>query len=220
MPIAVVTGANRGIGLEIASQLKGKGFEVIGVCRQRSEGLDALGIEVLEGVDLTDEISISQLVTQLDGRPVNLLVNNAGRLRRDSLAQPDDEEILLQFLVNALAPLRVTRALLPLLSSGAKIAHITSRMGSIEDNTSGGMYGYRMSKAALNAAGKSMALDLAPQGIAVAILHPGFVRTDMTGGRGLIDAPESAAGLLARIDGLNLENSGSFWHMNGEVLPW
>ena len=220
MPIAVVTGANRGIGLEISSQLKDKNFEVIGVCRERSKALNELGIEVLEGVDLTDETSISQLVTQLDGRSIDLLVNNAGRLRRDSLEAADDDEVLLQFTVNALAPLRVTRALLPLLSSGAKIAHITSRMGSIEDNTSGGMHGYRMSKAALNAAGKSMALDLAPRGISVAILHPGFVRTDMTGGRGLIDTPESAAGLLARIDGLNLENSGSFWHMNGEVLPW
>jgi NAD(P)-dependent dehydrogenase (short-subunit alcohol dehydrogenase family) len=109
---------------------------------------------------------------------------------------------------------------MPLLSSGSKVAHITSRMGSIGDNTSGGMYGYRMSKAALNAAAKSMALDLAPQGVMVAVLHPGFVRTGMTGGNGLVDAPESAAGLIARIDGLTAENSGTFWHMNGDVLPW
>ena len=109
-----------------------------------------------------------------------------------------------------IAPLRLTRELSPQLVEGAKIAHITSRMGSIADNTSGSMYGYRMSKAALNAAGKSMAVDLAPKGIAVAILHPGFVRTGMTGGNGLIDAPESAAGLLARIDELTLETSGTF----------
>ena len=220
MGVAVVTGANRGIGLELASQLHQKGTEVIAVCRKRSAELDGLGIEVLEGVDLGDATSISDLPNRLDNRPIDLLINNAGRLRRDNLDQPDDEEVLQQFIINALAPLRLTRALRPLFRSGTKVAHITSRMGSIGDNTSGGMYGYRMSKAALNAAGKSLALDLQRDGISVAILHPGFVRTGMTGGNGLIDAPESAAGLLARIDGLNLDNSGTFWHMNGDVLPW
>ena len=152
-------------------------------------------------------------------QPIDVLINNAGRLRRDSLSQPDDEEVMSQFVVNAVGPLRLTRALLPLMSSGSKVAHITSRMGSIADNTSGGMYGYRMSKAALNAAAKSMTVDLAPKGIAIAILHPGFVRTGMTGGNGLVDPPESAAGLIARIDELTQETSGTFWHMNGDVLP-
>ena len=220
MGIAVVTGANRGIGLELASQLHQRGTEVIGICRQRSSELDALGIDVLEGVDVSDAISIADLTARLDHRPIDLLINNAGRLRRDTLDQPNDDEVLQQFVINALAPLRLVRALKTLFRSGTKVAHITSRMGSIGDNTSGGMYGYRMSKAALNAAGKSMALDLKRDGVSVAILHPGFVRTGMTGGNGLIDAPESAAGLLARIDELNLENSGTFWHMNGEVLPW
>ena len=175
---------------------------------------------MIEGFELTDEASYQNLGARLDQRPIKLLINNAGRLRRDTFEQPNDEELRLQFEINAVAPLRLTRELSPQLMEGAKIAHITSRMGSIADNTSGSMYGYRMSKAALNAAGKSMAVDLAPKGIAVAILHPGFVRTGMTGGNGLIDAPESAAGLLARIDELTLETSGTFWHMNGETLPW
>ena len=220
MSIAVVTGANRGIGLELTKQLHERGEEVVAICRERSPDLDALGIDVLEGADLSDETTIEGLAARLDDRSIHLLINNAGRLRRDSLVNPNDEEVIQQFVINALAPLRLTRALLPRLQQGAKIAHITSRMGSIEDNTSGGMYGYRMSKAALNAAGKSMAIDLAPRGISVAILHPGFVRTGMTGGNGLVDAPESAAGLIARIDALEASTSGTFWHMNGDILPW
>lgn len=123
--------------------------------------------------------------------------------------------------INAIAPLRCVETLLPSLGDGAKVCLITSRMGSIGDNGSGGFYGYRMSKAALNAAGVSLARDLKPRGIAVAILHPGMVATDMTArfGGGIPPA-DSAKGLLARVDELNLDNTGTFWHMNGEVLPW
>ena len=220
MGISLVTGANRGIGLAICTQLKARGDDVVAVCRTASPELSALGIDIIEGIDVSDDASIQTLPARIDNRPIDVLVNNAGRLRRDSLTQPDDAEVIAQFMVNTMGPLRVTRALMPLLSSGSKVAHITSRMGSIADNTSGGMYGYRMSKAALNAAAKSMTVDLAPQGILVTVLHPGFVRTGMTGGNGLVDTSESAAGLIARIDGLNAENSGSFWHMNGEELPW
>ena len=220
MGISLVTGANRGIGLAICTQLKARGDDVVAVCRTASPELSALGIDIIEGIDVSDDASIQTLPARIDNRPIDVLVNNAGRLRRDSLTQPDDAEVIAQFMVNTMGPLRVTRALMPLLSSGSKVAHITSRMGSIADNTSGGMYGYRMSKAALNAAAKSMTVDLAPQGILVTVLHPSFVRTGMTGGNGLVDTSESAAGLIARIDGLNAENSGSFWHMNGEELPW
>ncbi|MGC4094116.1 MAG: SDR family NAD(P)-dependent oxidoreductase [Polyangiaceae bacterium] len=114
----------------------------------------------------------------------------------------------------------MTAAFAPRLASGAKVALITSRMGSIADNTSGAYYGYRMSKAALNMAGASLAHDLLHQGVAIAIFHPGFVRTEMTGNNGGIDPKEAARGLLERIDELTLETSGSFWHMNGEQLPW
>ena len=106
------------------------------------------------------------------------------------------------------------------MTPGAKVALITSRMGSIADNSSGGSYGYRMSKAALNAAGRSLAIDLAARGIAVGLLHPGYVRTDMTGGSGNVEASEAAAMLVARIDELDAAKSGSFRHANGEELPW
>jgi len=149
-----------------------------------------------------------------------VLINNAGVLSDESLDDLDLDRIRRQFEVNSLGPLRVTAALRRNLRSGAKVAIITSRMGSIDDNTSGGRYGYRMSKAAVNMAGRSLAHDLRPDGIAVAILHPGFVRTGMTGHTGLIDPPESAAGIIARIDELTAETSGSFWHANGELLPW
>ena len=124
------------------------------------------------------------------------------------------------FEVNSLGPLLVTHALMGNLSKGSKVGLVTSRKGSIADNDSGGSYAYRMSKSALNAAGKSLSIDLKPQGIAIAILHPGWVRTDMTGHGGLINTDESVNGLLKRMDALDLSNSGTFWHTNGEELPW
>ena len=130
------------------------------------------------------------------------------------------ESMRRQFDVNALGPLRVSSALRALMVDGSKIAIITSRMGSLADNTSGGQYGYRMSKAAVNMAGRSLAHDLAPDGIAVALIHPGYVRTDMTGGSGLIDPPEAAAGIAKVVARLDQDNTGGFWHSNGSELPW
>ena len=142
-------------------------------------------------------------------------------MERVSLANLDFESIRRQFEVNAIAPLRLTSALLPNLASGSKVVLMTSRMGSINDNTSGGSYGYRMSKVALSMAGKSLAHDLRPQGIAVTILHPGLVKTRMTGfSDSGITTETSVTGLLARIEELNLNNTGTFWHANGEILPW
>jgi NAD(P)-dependent dehydrogenase (short-subunit alcohol dehydrogenase family) len=124
------------------------------------------------------------------------------------------------FQVNALGQLLLAEAVLPNLRDGGRLAFITSRMGSIADNTSGGSYAYRMSKAALNMAARSLAIDLAKRGIAVSVIHPGFVRTDMTHGQGLIDADVSARGIIARVAASSLDNSGSFWHQNGDPLPW
>jgi NAD(P)-dependent dehydrogenase (short-subunit alcohol dehydrogenase family) len=160
------------------------------------------------------------LAHRLGGIRFHLLVNNAGILTRESLEDMDFERMRQQFEVNALGPLRLTCALLPNLGHGSKVILITSRMGSLGDNTSGSRYGYRMSKAALNIAGISLAHDLKERGIAVAILHPGFVRTGMTQYKGYVDPPESAAGLISRIEELTLETSGGFWHANGERLPW
>ncbi|MDA0267866.1 MAG: SDR family oxidoreductase [Cyanobacteria bacterium] len=221
MATYLVTGANRGIGYEYCKQLQGRGDTVIAVCRTSAPELDALGIRVETGVDITDDMSIASLVQRLKDIELDVLLNNAGIIKRITLDNLDFDSIREQFEVNALGPLRLTHALLPQLKTGSKIILMTSRMGSIDDNTSGGSYGYRMSKVALSMAGKSLAHDLKPRGIAVGILHPGLVQTRMTGFTPSgITPTESVQGLLARIDGLTLENTGSFWHANGEILPW
>ena len=217
---ALVTGANRGIGLALCRRLKEKGRDVVAVCRKSSAALDGLGVRVEAGVDVTSDEAVAALAQRLSGIALDELICNAGILRDEGLDDRAYDDIREQFEVNAVAPLRVVAALHHNVRRGGKIALMTSRMGSIADNGSGGHYGYRMSKAALNAAGMSMARDLAPSGIAVAILHPGYVRTDMTGKSGNIDAADAAAQLVDRLDGLTPETTGTFWHANGQVLPW
>jgi NAD(P)-dependent dehydrogenase (short-subunit alcohol dehydrogenase family) len=217
----LITGANRGIGYEYCRQLLARGDKPIAVCRETSAELAALGIRVITGIDTTKDVDVAQLQSQLDGTAIDVLINNAAIIEGVTLANLDFESIRRQFEVNALGPLRVTKSLLGHLSAGAKVVLMTSRMGSIADNTSGGSYGYRMSKVALCMAGKSLAHDLAPQGIAVAILHPGLVQTRMTGFTPGGITPETAVrGLLDRIDELTLPQTGTFWHSNGEILPW
>jgi NAD(P)-dependent dehydrogenase (short-subunit alcohol dehydrogenase family) len=215
----VITGANRGIGLELARQYVARGDDVIAVCRQGSKEFNALRVEVIEGVDVTSDESVTDLASALRGRHIDRLVNNAGVLERDSLEALDFGAIERQFRVNAMAPLRVTAALRHKLTPGGKVFIITSRMGSIDDNTSGGYYGYRMSKAAVNMAAKSLSIDLTDEGIGVFLLHPGMVSTDMTGHHG-IDVAQAARGLIERMDALDIGQSGSFWHQEGYELPW
>ena len=219
MATIVITGANRGIGLEIARQCVDRGDEVIAVCRKSNEELDALDIRVIDGVDVTSDESVARLASQLDGTRIDYLVNNAGILERTSLDHLDFNSMERQFRVNSIGPLRVTAALRPNLGVGSKVFIITSRMGSIDDNTSGGSYGYRMSKAAVNIVGKSLSVDLKEAGIAVFLLHPGWVATDMTGQTG-IEVQESASGLIKRMDTLDMSDTGSFWHQEGYQLPW
>ncbi|MBE0689507.1 MAG: SDR family oxidoreductase [Anaerolineae bacterium] len=216
----VITGANRGIGLELARHYQREGWQVTGVCRETSPELEAVAGLVIDRIDVTREADIKRLISSLQGQPIELLINNAGLLQDEELGQLDFDSIRVQMEINAYAPLRVCEALLPNLRHGSKIANITSRMGSISDNDSGGRYGYRASKAALNAFGRSLAIDLKSRGIAVAQLHPGYVKTRMVNFGGLITPEESAAGLAKRIEELSLDNSGSFWHSNGDELPW
>ena len=156
----------------------------------------------------------------MHGTSIDILINNAGIFKNESLDSMNFESIEEQLSINTIAPLRITHALLSNLHAGSKIGLITSRMGSIKDNGSGNYYGYRMSKAALNAAGKSLANDLKTRDISVAILHPGMVSTRMIGFAGDVSPEKSAQGLVARLDELTSETTGTFWHANGEVLPW
>jgi len=219
MTTSLVTGSNRGIGLAIATRLQERGDEVIAVCRQTSDELDALGVRVIDGIDVADARSIDKLRNALGSQRIDILINNAGALIRDDFGQLDYEAIVDLFEVNTLGPLRVTEALANNLAQGSKVAIITSRVGSIEDNSSGGYWAYRLSKAAVNMVGKNLTHEFRPRGIAVALLHPGMVATDMTDRNG-IPAARSAEGLVERIDELTLQNSGGFWHAEGYTLPW
>ncbi|TGL76333.1 SDR family oxidoreductase [Leptospira yasudae] len=215
-----ITGSNRGIGLELTKQFLSKGDQVFALCRKSSPDLVKIKpTRILEGVDVLNSNSIRSLSSKLLDTKIDILINNAGILIPDNLQSLDEENVFTQFLVNALGPLKMVKALLPHLNPNAKLVFLTSRMGSIADNSSGSYYGYRASKAALNAIAVSLARDLSPKGISVGIFHPGMVATQMTGGQG-IPPEESAQGLVERIESLNLSNSGKFFHQNGEELPW
>lgn len=219
MATILITGCNRGIGLELARQYSARGDHVIGVCRSASEELRAIDAELVEGIDVASGDSVAELDEQLGDIALDVLINNAGILRSDRFGSIDYERMIEQYAVNALGPLRVTETLADRLSDGSKVAIVTSRVGSIDDNGSGGNWGYRASKTAVNMIGTNLMHEFKPRGIAVALLHPGLVATDMTGGNG-ISAKDSAAGLIERIDELTLEESGSFWHAEGYRLPW
>lgn len=216
----LITGANRGIGLQLAKRFQASGYKVFATCRTASEELKQLDIAFIENFDVFESDVDERLKELLGSEKIDALINNAGIMLKGSLDEWTEENILKQIKINSLGPLRVTRGALSFFSDQAKIAVITSRMGSIADNTSGGAYGYRMSKAAVNAAFMSLSHDLKDRNIAVGIFHPGWVQTDMTGNSGPMTTEESANNLFQRFEELNLENSGTFWHSNGEILPW
>jgi len=221
----VITGANRGIGFAMASIFKQRGDTVYALCRQSSNALNALDVNVVEQIDVATKAGTDKAVSALNGITIDLLINNAGILRDEQLNNLNQDTILEQFNVNALAPLCFTHALHANLSAGSKIAFITSRMGSVTDNTSGGRYGYRMSKAALNIAAVSLARDLEHENIAVGIYHPGYVKTEMVNNNGVlsngdISANEASVRLIGLMDNLTLAESGVFKHSNGQILPW
>jgi len=215
----LITGCNRGIGLQLATQLNDRGDTVIGVCRTPSDELSHLDIRIIAGIDVSDGESITSLKAELGDEPIDVLINNAGIFLGDEFGALNYNDILAQFNVNTLGPLRVTEALRNNLAEGSKVAIVSSRVGSIADNLSGGYYGYRASKAAVNQVATNLVHEFKPKGIAVAVLHPGLVATDMTDGEGITPA-ESARGLIQRIDDLTIDTTGGFWHAEGYMLPW
>jgi NAD(P)-dependent dehydrogenase (short-subunit alcohol dehydrogenase family) len=218
----LINGSNRGIGLELVKTYLNQGFKVTAICRTPSEQLSSLPVKVFSHIDFTNfEKSYEELFAGLtDLGPIDIFWHNAGILLGDHLDSFSPQSLTDQFITNSVAPVYWAKKLIPFLNQGARIGFVTSRMGSIADNGSGGQYGYRMSKAALNAGAKSLSLDLRERGISVSLYHPGYVKTDMTGFNGLITPEESAALLFERMEAQTLENSGTFWHANGEQLPW
>ena len=219
MATVLVTGSNRGIGLQLCKQFAERGDDVVAICREKTPDLSKLGVRIIDGVDVGNDASVGVLRQELGDLQIDILVNNAGILLRDTFGDFDYDDLLEQYRVNTLGPLRVTEALSDNLDSGSKVAIVSSRVGSMDDNSSGGNYGYRASKAAVNMIGINLKHEFLPRKIAVALLHPGLVATDMTGGTGVSPA-DSARGLIQRIDELTLENSGGFWHAEGYALPW
>jgi len=217
----LITGANRGIGYALSKNYAERGEKVFAVCRKSTPALEGLsGITVIDDIDVTDDQKLDVLKNILDNIHLDVVINNAGIMTEEIFGEIESKDLVQQFVVNAVAPLKLTQALRKNLSTGSKVIFITSRMGSASDNTSGGYYGYRMSKSALNSAGVSLAQDLKPDNISVVMLHPGFVQTDLVGNQADISAAESAKNLIKRIGQLNIEHSGEFWHANGEQLSW
>jgi len=221
MPRVLVTGSARGIGLELIKALAARGDQAIAVCRRSNADLDRHAAKVITGIDVSDPATITGLTRQIGDLELDRVIHNAGILETETLGESGwAESIRRQFEVNALGPLRVIHALLPLLTKGSQIGIVSSRVGSLADNSSGGHYGYRMSKAAVNMAGVNLAHDLRSRGIAVLLLHPGYVRTGMTGGRGDKDAATAARELVELMDRLGMAQTGTFWHAEGYALPW
>lgn len=230
MSTYLITGSNRGIGLEFVRKLAERGETVIATCRDRSraEDLQRLSqeqerVEIHE-LDVADAQSISSFGSQLGDRPVDVLINNAGVYgpREAGFGKLDEADWQQVLQVNSVAPLLLTQKLMASLRAGSdkKLVFITSKMGSIGDNGGGGQYIYRSSKAALNAAVKSLSIDLADDGFKVAMLHPGWVLTDMGGSNALIDTDTSVRGMLEVIDGMSAGNSGQFTAYDGQSIPW
>ena len=223
----VIMGADRGIGAAMSVQIAARGDTAIAACFGDVPALTEKGVEVAPGVDITNDAAVQKLLRQIGDRKVDVLVHNAGLVIERKLGAFDFDAFHKEFDVNTLGPLRVTQALLPRMGKGGKIGLVTSRVGSLSENGSGGLYGYRISKAAANMAGINLSHELKPRGIAVMCLHPGSVRTQMTAELtdqatvGMLVEPEVAAmGLIARLDELSLETTGTFRHANGQSLPW
>jgi NAD(P)-dependent dehydrogenase (short-subunit alcohol dehydrogenase family) len=223
-PTVLITGANRGIGLEYARQFAAKGYKVIGTVRDPADARDLSAVaDRVEQLDVSDGASVAALAKRLHGVPIDILVNNAGVFdRRDVTVDKVDFAMMEQTLaVNTLGPLRVAQALLPNLRASKRrtIVNMSSELGSIEQS-SGRWYAYRASKAALNQISKTLSVELAPEGFICVVLHPGWVRTDMGGTAATYSPQESVSGLIAVIEKLAPADNGRFYNFKGTSIPW
>ena len=226
MATCLVIGADRGIGLSLCRQLAARGDTDVSVCLGRGEAYDGAGIDAITGIDVTSGDDIASMAAVLAARSdrIDCLIHVAGVLGLDELGKLDFDDVRRQIEINTIGPLRAIEAALPYLAADARVGIVTSRVGSLSDNGSGQMYAYRVSKAGANMVALNLHHDLSKRGIAVAALHPGMVATDLTrdipGDFRYITPDEAAAGLIRRMDILDLETSGRFWHANGEELAW
>ena len=224
----LITGANRGIGLEFTKQYAQAGWNVLACCREPKNGkeLQALAnaqpnIKIL-ALDVADFAQIEALAQQLKDETIGVLINNAGVYPESSLNHANTQDWLDAFKINSIAPLTLANAFTKHMAKSElkKIATLSSKMGSMSDNTSGGSYIYRSTKTAVNMVMKCLSIDLKPIGIAVVTLHPGWVQTDMGGSNALIDTKTSVAGLRKVIEDLSLNNTGKFIAYDGKEIAW
>lgn len=231
MPSALITGANRGLGLEFARQYLADGWEVFAACRDPASASElhrlaenVKGTLQILAMDVTDPVSVHAAAAELDGRAIDLLLNNAGIIgpRGQTIGNIDYEAWAEVFTVNTMGPMRVSEAFVEHVARSDRklIITLTSGMGSIADNTSGGSIVYRSSKAAVNMVVRSLAIDLAPRGITCVVVNPGWVRTDMGGANATLEPAESIGRMRSLIATLGLEQSGRFFNHNGLEFPW
>ena len=230
MATVLITGTNRGIGLEFVKQFLAREDTVLATCRDMGSATelrqlknDTRKLHIFE-LDVSSQKSMEDLTLQLAGHAIDIFINNAGVYgpRASTFGKVSANEWAKVLQVNAKAPMILTQLLIDNLRDGSdkKLLYITSKMGSINDNKGGGSYVYRSSKAALNAVVKSISVDLRDSGFSVAVLHPGWVQTDMGGPNALIDVTTSVSKMIDVIDNLNFHNSGSFFNYDGGIIPW
>tara|TARA_X000000950_G_scaffold274702_1_gene360130 strand:+ start:1038 stop:1730 length:693 start_codon:yes stop_codon:yes gene_type:complete len=230
MATVLITGTNRGLGLEFVKHFLGRSDTVIATCRDSSSATELQALAAnnenlsLKNLDVSDEQSMAAFASELKDTPIDMFINNAGVYgpRDANFGNVGSSEWEQVIRVNAIAPMLLTQLIIGSLRQGTekKLVYVTSKMGSIEDNKGGGSYIYRSSKTALNSVVKSLSVDLACEGFSVAVVHPGWVRTDMGGPNGLIDVQTSVSGMLAVIDGLSPDNAGDFFNYDGSLIPW
>ena len=230
MATILVTGANRGLGTEFVEQYLNEGNEIIATYRNENSSMDLIemgnersNLKILQ-LDVSSNKSLNSFAENLGDSPIDIFINNAGVYgpRNSSFGNVDEENWIPAIKINAIAPILLTQLIIKNIRSGAdkKLIYITSKMGSIDDNKGGGAYVYRSSKTALNAVVKSLSVDLENEGIVVALIHPGWVKTDMGGPNALIERDTSVRGMTEVISNLDITSTGNFYNYDGSIIPW